>query len=301
MPRTESSRLVIAGYGDIGARVARRIAAQQPMLAVNRRGLQAALPQPPRLWQGGLALLGPQLRSGDTLLWLAPPPKSGLIEPNLEQALAQAPDLARVVYLSTSGVYGDCGGAWVDESRPAAPASDRARRRWAAECCLQAWAEERGVPWAVARVPGIYGPGRLPEARIRAAKPSLSAALSPWSNRVHAEDLAAFLCLLLQQGQGVYNISDGQPGSITEYFHAVADALGLPRVPEVSELQALTPELASYMGESRRLDIRRARALGYQPLHTDLRAALPACVQPDLQWTESPSAEFTAVEPSASA
>lgn len=218
-------------------------------------------------------------------MWLAPPPAQGEVESHLQAALDQAPQLHKVIYLSTSGVYGDCAGAWVKESTAANPQTPRARRRFSGETLALQYGQHRQVPVAIIRVPGIYGPGRLPKARLARRLPVLAANISPWSNRIHAEDLAAALVLLLDRGEGVFNISDGCPGSITDYFQAAADVLGLPHLPEVAAAEELTPELASYMGESRRLNITRARnKLGYSPQHPQFRQALPNCVENDLVW-----------------
>lgn len=278
-------RVVLAGYGDIGARVARRLGDSRPLLAINRSGRTARLSPPLQVTRCDLPELGPLLESADTLLWLAPPPAEGEVESHLQAVLARAPQLRKVIYLSTSGVYGDCAGAWVQESAAANPQTPRAKRRFSGETLALQYGQRREVPVAVIRVPGIYGPGRLPRARLARRLPVLAASISPWSNRIHAEDLAAALVLLLDKGEGVFNISDGSPGSITEYFQAVADVLGVPHLPEVASATELSPELASYMRESRRLDITRAREeLGFSPQYPQFRQALLRCVENDLVW-----------------
>lgn len=283
-----AGRVIIAGYGDVGARVARGWTAPLPLVAVNRTGRWAEMARPPAMEVTDLAWLGRLLTPADRLLWLAPPPAQGESDTILAAALGPVARLQRLVYLSTSGVYGDCQGAWVTEEAPRRPQTPRACRRAHAEAVVQAFGQRSETPVAIVRVPGIYGPGRLPLRRIEKGLPTLAAAISPWSNRVHVEDLAALLRRLLEDGEGVFNISDGQPGTITEYFHAVADVLDLPRLPEVDDPADLTPELASYMRESRRLDISRVRQkYGFAPRFTDLRAALPACRTDDLRWRPS--------------
>ncbi len=280
------TRLLIAGYGDIGARVARLLPAGVAVQAVNRSGREClGLPQAVTLIRADLAALGKLAAPGSHILWLAPPPAQGPGDATLEAALDGLPAPAKFVYLSTSGVYGDCGGAWVNESRPPAPGTDRARRRLAAERALQAWAEAAGCPWAIARVPGIYGPGRLPLQRLRERRPGPAPTLPGWSNRVHADDLAAALWAILRAGEGIYNVADGSPGTMGDYFRAVAQAAGLPPPPEVDSLAQLPPGLASYLQESRRIDAGRLhRELGWAPQYPDLRAALPGCLAPDLAW-----------------
>ncbi len=280
-----AGRLVLAGYGDIGARVARGIGASRPILALNRSGRQAQLNPPVPVTRCELARAATLLRDGDTVMWLAPPAANAETEVQVEAVLAGAPRLHKVVYLSTSGVYGDCAGRWVQETDPPDPQTPRARRRYSGEVLVTQYGRSQQVPTAIIRVPGIYGPGRLPRRRLQQGLPTLAADLSPWSNRIHAEDLAMALRLLLDRGQGVFNISDGHPGSITEYYQAVAELLGLPHLSEARAAAELTPELASYMRESRRLDITRARTeLGYVPRFADFRQALPGCVQDDLHW-----------------
>jgi nucleoside-diphosphate-sugar epimerase len=138
---------------------------------------------------------------------------------------------ARVVYISTTGVYGDCQGAWVNEDTPARPDAARSRRRLDAENTLRVYGRERGVPVSILRVPGIYGPGRLPVDAIHARRPVLDEKECGYTNRIHAEDLAHVCLIAGQRGQAdrVYNVSDGQPDSITHYYNCVADALGVPR------------------------------------------------------------------------
>ncbi|MCB1737451.1 MAG: NAD(P)H-binding protein, partial [Gammaproteobacteria bacterium] len=126
--------------------------------------------------------------------YLAPPPDKGDTDPRMAAFLnAIAPEHLprRLVLISTSGVYGNCAGAWVDESWPRNPQVDRARRRSDAESRLEQWAQSHGVAHAILRVPGIYGPSRLPLARIEKSVPVLAEAESPWSNRIHVDDLAA--------------------------------------------------------------------------------------------------------------
>jgi nucleoside-diphosphate-sugar epimerase len=168
------------------------------------------------------------------------------------------------VYISTTGVYGDAGGAWVDEDCPPAPATSRARRRLDAEQTLARWAEPAGTQVIVLRVPGIYGPGRLPLERIRRGEPVLAPGECGYTNRIHAEDLVRVCVAAAQRGRpgAVYNVSDGAPGTMTEYLLAVADAAGLPRPPVVGLDQArrvMSPGMLSYLGESRRA--RRGAAL----------------------------------------
>lgn len=276
--------VVLAGYGDIGARIARQL--HSPCVGINRSGRYVPdLSAQVRVVRSSLSDLRHWVRAEDSVIWLAPPPGEGHTDSTLRQALAQVGKLRKLVYLSTSGVYGDCEGRWVDETAPLQAQSARALRRVDAEAAVQEWAAKQAVDWAIVRVPGIYGPGRLPRGRLEQAAPILDAQRAPWSNRIHAEDLARFLLVVLHQGQGIYNISDGQPGTITQYYLAVAKVLGIPAPPQVDDLEKLGPALASYMAESRRLDITRAtQELGFAPSYPDFLSALPDCVVADLEW-----------------
>ncbi|HXG28538.1 MAG TPA: NAD-dependent epimerase/dehydratase family protein, partial [Nevskiales bacterium] len=218
-----------------------------------------------------------------SVFYLVPPPKQGDGDPRLERFLAALPDARALVYLGTSAVYGDCGGAWVDETAPLKPGTARGRRRLAAERLALDWGARRNVPVMILRVPGIYGPGRLPRARLEKGLPVLREDDSPWTNRIHADDLAtAALCVAERGAPGAaYNVSDGQPTTMADYFNRCADLLGLPRPPPVSRAEAqarLTPEMLSFLEESKRLDTRRLRALGWVPRYPSLAEGLPACL-----------------------
>jgi nucleoside-diphosphate-sugar epimerase len=132
----------------------------------------------------------------------------------------------------------------------------------AAEQVLEDWSQRTGVPVIILRVPGIYGPGRLPVERVRQGVPVLIPEESPYSNRIHADDLAAACVAASRRGQSgrAYNISDGHPTTMTDYFWRIADLHGLPRPPAISLAEAcsvLTPAMLSFLEESKRLINRR--------------------------------------------
>jgi nucleoside-diphosphate-sugar epimerase len=223
---------------------------------------------------------------GTVVLYTVPPPGEGTTDPRIRAFLAAlGPRLPnRLVYIGTTGVYGDCAGAWVTEERPVQPQTGRARRRWDAESALGVWSTLSGVPVTVLRVAGIYGPGRLPVDRLRKGLPVLTEAESPFSNRIHVDDLAR-ACVAAARRSGpseVFNVSDGRPGTMTGYFRAVADRLGLPRPPEVSKAEAplaLAPSLLSFLEESRRIDAGKMRRdLLPDLLYPDLDAGLASCL-----------------------
>ncbi len=198
----------------------------------------------------------------DAVLHLAPPPASGVIDTRTQHLIAALTARGsvprRLVYISTTGVYGDCGGAWVDETRPVRPATARAQRRVDAERQLRDWAASNSVDLSILRAPGIYGDGRLPEARLRAGTPVLAAVDDVYTNHIHANDLAriALVSLFRARPNRVYNASDNSELKMAHYFDLVADMLKLPRPPRVDRVNAQTQlpkELLSFMSESRRL------------------------------------------------
>ncbi len=203
--------------------------------------------------------------TGATLYYFAPPPASGQNDPrmhNLVAALDSHAPPRQVVYLSTSGVYGDTAGEWVSEESPLRPQADRAKRRVDAEQAVLQWCAANAVPLTILRVGGIYGPGKLPIKRLQQGTPTLREEECGYTNRIHIDDLVQVALAVAGQGGGseVYNVSDGHPGTMTGYFNAVADALGLPRPPAVTMEEAkaqLSPAMLSYLTESRRLDNRK--------------------------------------------
>ncbi len=204
----------------------------------------------------------------DLVLHLAPPGDSGERDQrsaNLITALSPMPP-ERLVYISTSGVYGDCGGAWVDEDRPVAPQSLRGTRRVDAERALLAWGKQSGVAVAVLRVPGIYAAERLPLAQLKRGAPILRAEDDVYTNHIHADDLAAICATALERGAAgrVYNASDESEMKMGDYFDLVADRAGLPRPPRITraaaEAGAISEGLLSFMSESRRLVNTRMKA-----------------------------------------
>jgi nucleoside-diphosphate-sugar epimerase len=227
--------------------------------------------------------LGTLPTAGRRIYYCAPPPGGGPWDSRVRNfcaAVDRARAPARVVYLSTSGVYGDCGGAWVNEDTPVNPQTTRAKRRLDAETVLGGWCRQLQVPLVILRVTGIYGPGRLPLARLREGHPVLCEADSPPTNRIHADDLAAICIAAAEQGADgeIFNVSDGQPGTMTQYFNTAADLLGLPRPPQVSMAEArrvMAPTMLSYLTETRRMGNRKMlERLGVVLRYPDLQSGL---------------------------
>ena len=222
------------------------------------------------------------------MFYLVPPQPSGTTDRRLAHflaTLATAP--SRFVYLSTTGVYGDTGGEPAAEDAPLAPTNERAQRRVDAEDQVQRWCAAHRVPWTILRVPAIYGPGRLPTERIKRGEPMIRHSEAPPSSRVHVDDLVAacqLAAIAPQAKNRIYNVTDGNSTSMTEYFERVATLVGLPPPVLVSRehaAQVLPPELWSWLRDSRRIDSQRIRdELGFSPRFTDLRlgilSSLPA-------------------------
>lgn len=282
--------VLIIGCGDIGMRVANSLAPRAVAGVVHSDAGVA------RLQAIGIEALQLDLDSalgrkqlpvrGRQVYYFAPPPARGRLDTRVAGicALWRGADLPdRVVYISTSAVYGDCAGAWIDETAALRPGTDRGYRRLDAELRWQEWSRETGVPVVVLRVPGIYACERLPVERLRAGLPVLAEADAPYTNRIHADDLAQVCIAAMQRGRrgAAYNVSDGHPTTMTDYFNRVADCLGLPRPPVVDRAGAertLSPSMLSFLGESKRLDTRLMREqLDVVLRYPDLAAGLAGC------------------------
>jgi nucleoside-diphosphate-sugar epimerase len=225
------------------------------------------------------------LEGVDRIYYFAPPPDTGVRDTRMGLflgALRRHRCSPRIVYVSTTGVYGDCRGALVDESRPVQATTDRARRRLDAELKLLEWGLQGGGELVILRVAGIYGPGRLPLARLRQGLPMIRESEAPWSNRIHAEDLVTVCEAAMERGTDgeIYNVSDGTPGNMAEYYNKVADLAGLDRPPVISRAEAqeeLPATMLSYLKESRRIDNRKMlHDLGVTLKYPTLKEGLPA-------------------------
>ena len=282
--RFRRERLLIVGCGDVGQRVVRQL--QAPGTAAPRLRVLALTSSPDRVEglraQGITPLLG-NLDNAATLrrlsgvatrvMHLAPPPGEGAGSDSWWRdprtvALARALRLrslpVSLVYASTSGVYGDCQGALVPETRALAPATPRAPRRVNAARAVRHLGRA-GVRASILRIPGIYAPDRAggtPEARLRKGTPVLVAEDDVYTNHIHADDLARACLRALWKGrpQRIYNVSDESHLKMGDYFDLAADLYGLPRPPRLPRSTAQTElpvVLLSFMSESRRLDNRR--------------------------------------------
>lgn len=295
--------LLIVGCGDVGLRVLREL---------RRRGRLNAAGPSPQGWRV-LALTSspqraPALRAAgavplvgnlddratlarlaglaDAVLHLAPPPLQGTRDPRtarLLQALSRRTRPRALVYMSTTGVYGDCQGNWVPETRPVHPQTDRARRRVDAEQRVRTWARGGGVRACVLRVPGIYAldrEGGDPRERVRRGTPSLVPQQDGYTNHIQADDLARIVLAALHHAapQRAFNTGDDGIWRTGDHYDAVADACGLPRPPRLTWDEArarLSPMQLSFWGESRRLRNDRMKTeLGVRLQYPTVLAAL---------------------------
>lgn len=226
---------------------------------------------------------------GSLVLHFAPPPDRGTRDSRtraLVAVLSSSKILPqRLIYISTSGVYGNCGGARVSEVRKACPQTPRARRRADAENVLRRFGRRRRVVVSILRVPGIYAAERLPLARLERGDPLLKTDEDIYTNHIHADDLATIVLHALSRGRPgrIYNAADDSEHTMGEYFDLIADTLRLPRAPRVSRAEAqarLTPSMLSFMGESRRLRNGRIKQeLGVRLRYPDIAAGLAAAAK----------------------
>ncbi len=290
-PRFRRPHLLIVGCGDIGMRVLRLLAGRYRVLVLSSSPQRfqmlrdaGALPLPGDLDKpatlsrlGGLA---------DVVLHLAPPPAQGVEDlrtRHLLQALGRRPGVRRIVYGSTSAVYGDAGGDFFGETRSVAPRSDRARRRVDAEQQLRCFGLRFGVAISLLRIPGIYARDRTgghPRERLLRGTPVLHAEEDVFTNHIHADDLARACVAALRHGMPMraINVCDDSQLMMGDYFDLAADLCGLPRPPRVSRAEMVdlvSPMALSFISESRRLDNSRLKVeLGVRLLHPTVHSGL---------------------------
>jgi nucleoside-diphosphate-sugar epimerase len=299
-------RIVIVGAGD----VAHRLAASDSSVGLSSRakwfGLARSVATANQLRSAGILPISGDLdvrltlkragalaRSASAVLHLAPPPGDGNDDPRTRRWLAASalkhtsksparnkkpprrrPRKLRNVYVSTTGVYGDCAGERINETRRTRPANARARRRVAAEARLR---RSHGKRFTILRAPGIYAAERLPVERLRAGTPALSVEDDVFTNHIHADDLARAIWLAAFRGRAnrVFNVVDDGELKMGDYFDQVADATGLlrpPRLPRIELMQRVSPMLYSFMSESRRIENTRMK----RELRLRLRYATPS-------------------------
>lgn len=263
------NQIWIIGCGDIGLRVAKRIndlyqnvphrtsaliRSESSAVECRKRGLEALVHDLDKAEP-----LDAKLFDNASVYYFAPPQKTGESDTRIAHFLNQVGDSpSRIVLISTTGVYGNSHGQWIDENTPVDPQTGRAKRRISAERQVQKWAENFKREYIILRVPGIYAKDRLPLERLKKNLPVVRASEAAFTNRIHADDLAN-ICIQAMQSDlsgEVFNTTDGHPGTMVDYFNKVADYAGLQRPPQISFAEAkqkLSKGMLSYAMESRRI------------------------------------------------
>jgi nucleoside-diphosphate-sugar epimerase len=289
--RFRRQRVLIVGCGDVGMRVVQHLSAGPHVLALTSSPMRTAALRA----QGVVPLVG-NLDKPATLarlaglahrvLYLAPPPTEGWQDPRVAAFLRVVrlrTPLVQLVYGSTSGVYGDCAGAWVTETRATQATTPRAHRRVDAEAQVRCFGRSAGVASQILRIPGIYAPNRdggTPRERLLKGTPVLCAEDDVYTNHIHADDLARACIAALWKGrpQRVYNTSDDTEMKMADYYDWAADHYQLPRPPRVARDSAqrqLPVMLLSFMSESRRLvNTRMQQELGVRLRYPTVREGL---------------------------
>ncbi len=253
----------IVGCGDIGRRVAALygnqiihgiVRSKSSLITCEKLTIEATQIDLDKTYT-----LDPKKNEEACVFYFAPPPSIGKKDPRLEFFLKTIGNqVKRIVLISTTGVYGDSQGEWIDESTPTNPKADRAYRRLDAEHSLQKWASVHNKEFMILRVPGIYAQDRLPLERLKKGLAVVNENEAGWTNRIHADDLAQACkaAMACEQANQVINVTDGNPSSMTYYFNVAADFSGLPRPPQISMKEAeatLSEGMVSYLKESRRI------------------------------------------------
>lgn len=291
---TDTRFALIVGCGYVGKHLAKALqpahrvtgtvrsdASRQTLQALNIQSVVLDLDKP-----HSHESLPRELTEHAALFYLAPPPPQGLSDTRLDRFLPMVQFMPDVfVYISTTGVYGDADGGQVDETTKVNPQTQRAERRVSAEDMTRVWCTENQVRRVVLRVPGIYGPDRLPLERLRKGEPVIALSEAGITNRIHVDDLVG-ACLAAErntEARGVYNVTDGNSMSGTEFTLHVATLANLPEPPQISMDEArlvLSAERMSFLDESRRVSNRRMLhelgvKLKYADIDDGIRASLP--------------------------
>ena len=299
--RLRRPRLLIIGCGDIGQRIAALLGSRWRVLGIARSSdkaneLRLQGIKPVRADLDQRRTLAQAAGLANWMMYLAPPPNAGATDPRVRNWLAAfaakrssrakrqrfglqrtAPSEPRLVYMSTTGVYGDQGGGWVSQTTPVNPTTPRAKRRVDAEQQIRRAVRPEAIKSgaidgrrrparlraAILRVPGIYAADRLPEERLRKGLPVADGDGDGYTNHIHADDLARLTLLSLMRTRSgrALNTVDTSAVRTGQWLDLVAEALGLPtppRVPKDQLAQYLTPMMLSFLTESRRINGRRA-------------------------------------------
>ncbi|RMD47980.1 MAG: SDR family oxidoreductase [Alphaproteobacteria bacterium] len=282
--------MLIVGCGYTGTAFGRALAADGWKVVGTTRSAEGAADLraagiEPRLWPG--EPLAPEIARASHMLVSVPPDAEGdpLLRAHGEAIAAAAPGLRWVGYLSTTAVYGDHGGAWVDESTPPRPSTERGRRRLAAERAWLDLAARAGLAVHIFRLAGIYGPGRGPFAKLRAGRARRIVKPGQVFGRVHVDDIVAVLraSMAAPRPGAIYNVTDDLPAPPEDVLAFAAELLGLPVPPaEPFESAAMTPMARSFYAENKRVSNRRIREeLGVRLRYPTYREGLRALARED--------------------
>ena len=290
--------VVIVGCGDIGFRVAKIwkkqgksvfgvARSEESLNLLRQQHIHAVSADLDNL--NTLSEFAGRLCKQALLYYFAPPPSKGIEDSRMANFLLSLDKNnlpKQIIYISTSGVYGDQQGRLIDEQTAPNPQVDRAKRRFHAEELLIEYATNNtSVAVTILRVGGIYGPGRLPLQRLKDQIPILHENLSPQTNRIHADDLAQVcVAAATEKADGeIYNVSDGTNSNMTEYFNTIADFCNLPRPPLVDWEEAeekISNGMLSYLKESRRMDnSKMINDLEVELIYPTLKDGLKSCVE----------------------
>jgi len=278
-------RVLIFGCGDIGRRILPLLVARLNVIAITSQPKHCA-----ELRSAGARPLVANLDEPYTLarlaklasliIYLAPPPPQGKRDTRSRHLAAVLSHRCRLVYVSTSGVYGDCDGALIDETRTINPHNLRAIRRVDAEHVWRDWARRTRSCLSILRVPGIYASDRLPIERIKKGMPTLLPEEDVYTNHIHADDLARLVVQALFHGSPnrVYHAVDDSCLLMGDYIDLVANQSGLPlapRLPRSALILQVSEMMLSFMSESRRMhNDRIKRELGFRLLYPTVTEGL---------------------------
>lgn len=288
--------IVIIGCGDIGLRLAKIwknrgksvfgiVKSEDSLNSLRQQHIHAFSANLDDL--ASLNELNGLLFKQSLVYYFAPPPSDGVEDKrmaNFLKCIDMDSPPAQLIYISTSGVYGDQQGKLINEQTPANPQVDRAKRRYHAELQLALLSKVSSAAVTILRVGGIYGPGRLPLQRLKDQVPMLHEHLSPQTNRIHADDLAQ-VCVAAATPKAageIYNVSDGTNSNMTEYFNTIADFCGLARPPLVDWDEAektISRGMLSYLKESRKMDnTKMLKELEVELIYPTLKDGLKSCL-----------------------
>jgi nucleoside-diphosphate-sugar epimerase len=285
LSETSNKQIWIIGCGDIGRRVA-KLYANGPLEAIVSSMASVNLCEKLSINAKAISLdedysIDPESFQDAAVYYFAPPTQTGQIDKRLAVFLDKVGSAPRrIVVISTTGVYGDSQGAWIDENTPPKPVADRALRRLSAESSVHLWAGKTGKEFMILRVPGIYATDRLPLSRLQKGLPVIHEAEAGWTNRIHADDLAQACkaAMECESSNQIINVTDGNPSTMTDYFNHVADFAGLSRPAQISLEEAgqtLSEGMLSYMKESRRIkNEKMLRLLKIKLKYPDLQAGI---------------------------